>query len=154
MDTNNDGSYGTFKTVPSLYNVSLTAPWTWHGWQENLGAAVHKSITETMLGPEPSAEDIEAVLDFLQEMRSPPNLHRLPDGSLSEAARRGELVFEAKRPAARAAIMGVSSPTTNCTTSASARPRTSIRPTILRRCAMCRARSASCTTVGPRVSRK
>ena len=72
MDTHNDGSYGTFKTVPSLYNVSLTAPWTWHGWQENLGAAVHKSITETMLGPEPSAKDIEAVLDFLQELKAPP----------------------------------------------------------------------------------
>ena len=97
MDTKNDGSYGTFKTVPSLYNVSLTAPWTWHGWQENLGAAVHKSITETMLGPEPSAEDVEAVLDFLQEMRSPPNPYRLPDGSLSAAARRGELVFRGEK---------------------------------------------------------
>ena len=93
MDTKNDGSYGTFKAVPNLYNVSQTAPWTWHGWQENLGAAVHKSITETMLGPEPSAEDIEAVVDFLQEMRAPPNPYRQPDGSLSEAARRGERVF-------------------------------------------------------------
>ena len=40
MDTNNDGSYGTFKTVPALYNVTRTAPWTWHGWQTDLGAAV------------------------------------------------------------------------------------------------------------------
>jgi cytochrome c peroxidase len=97
MDTKNDGSYGTFKTVPSLYNVSATAPWTWHGWQENLGAAVHKSITETMLGPEPSAEDVGAVLDFFQEMRSPRNPYRLPDGSLSQAARRGELVFRGEK---------------------------------------------------------
>ncbi|MES1213055.1 MAG: beta-propeller fold lactonase family protein [Singulisphaera sp.] len=97
MDTKNDGSYGTFKTVPSLYNVSRTAPWTWHGWQENLGAAVHKSITETMLGPEPTPEDIEAVLDFLQELRTPPNPHRNSDGSLSEAARRGEQIFRGEK---------------------------------------------------------
>jgi cytochrome c peroxidase len=97
MDTKNDGSYGTFKTVPGLYNVSQTAPWTWHGWQENLGAAVHKSITETMLGPEPTNDDVQAVVAFLQALPPPPNSYRNPDGSLSEAARRGELVFRGEK---------------------------------------------------------
>jgi YVTN family beta-propeller protein len=106
MDTKNDGSYGTFKTVPNLYNVAQTAPWTWHGWQENLGAAVHKSITETMLGPEPTPTDIEAVLDFLQEMRAPPNPYRMPDGSLSEAARRGERIFRGETAGCSACHQG------------------------------------------------
>ncbi|MCH7728930.1 MAG: beta-propeller fold lactonase family protein, partial [Planctomycetes bacterium] len=54
MDTLNDGSNLSFKTVLPLYNVSDTAPWTWHGWQTDLHAAMHKSITSTMLGPAPT----------------------------------------------------------------------------------------------------
>jgi len=97
MDTMNDGSFGTFKTVPGLYNVARTSPWTWHGWQKDLGAAVHKSITETMLGPEPTADDISAVVAYLEQMPTPPNPFRRADGSISAAAERGELVFKSTK---------------------------------------------------------
>jgi DNA-binding beta-propeller fold protein YncE/mono/diheme cytochrome c family protein len=93
MDTNNDGSYGTFKTVPALHNVTRTAPWTWHGWQTDLKAGVRKSLTETMLGPPPTDEDVRALIAYFDQMHPAPNPHRKPDGSLSDAARRGEQVF-------------------------------------------------------------
>lgn len=97
MDTFNDGSARTFKTVLSLRNVTRTPPWTWHGWQQDLRAAMHKSLTDTMLGPEPTQDDVTALIAFLETLESPPNPHREPDGSLSEAARRGEQVFNSER---------------------------------------------------------
>src|SRR5205085_1272137 len=54
FDTLNDDSYGNPKLTPSLRNVTRTGPWTWHGWQKDLGAAVKKSMTETMFGPDPT----------------------------------------------------------------------------------------------------
>jgi YVTN family beta-propeller protein len=94
MDTRNDGSNGTFKTVLSLRNVTHTGPWTWHGWQKDLDAAMVKSITDTMLGPRPSPDDVKAMIAFLATLRVPPNPHRNTDGSLTEAARRGEKIFK------------------------------------------------------------
>jgi DNA-binding beta-propeller fold protein YncE len=91
MDTLNDGTIRTFKTVLPLHNVAKTEPWTWHGWQRDLGAAMRKSLTETMLGPQPSNEDVEALVVFLSELETPPNPNR--DAGLSDAAKRGELVF-------------------------------------------------------------
>jgi hypothetical protein len=97
MDTRNDGNNGTFKTVLSLRNVTHTGPWTWHGWQKDLGNAVRKSVTDTMQGPEPSAADVQAMLAYLETLRVPPNPYRNPDGSMVEAARRGEKVFTSPR---------------------------------------------------------
>ena len=50
MDTMNDGTEMTLKTVLPLYHVTETFPWTWHGWQTNLTDAMEKSITSTMQG--------------------------------------------------------------------------------------------------------
>jgi YVTN family beta-propeller protein len=94
MDTRNDGSNGTFKTVLSLRNVTHTGPWTWHGWQKDLNAAMVKSITDTMLGKRPSDDDVKALIAYLETLRVPPNPYRNPDGSLSAAAQRGEKVFK------------------------------------------------------------
>ena len=93
MDTRNDGRFGNFKTVLSLRNVTRTGPWTWHGWQKDLDKAMHVSITETMLGKAPSKDDTKAMIAFLATLTVPPNPNRNRDGSLSEAARRGEKVF-------------------------------------------------------------
>jgi cytochrome c peroxidase len=93
MDTLNDGTNGTFKTVLSLYNVTRTRPWTWHGWQTDLSAAMHKSLTETMLGPKPTEADREALVAYLDTLEPPPNPYRNADGSLTEAAERGRQVF-------------------------------------------------------------
>ncbi|MEQ8789050.1 MAG: c-type cytochrome [Pirellulaceae bacterium] len=97
IDTLNDGSRNTFKTVLHLYNLDETPPWTWHGWQEDLGAAMRKSLTDTMLGRPPSDDDVEALAAYLSQLDPPPNPFRKPDGSLTEAALRGKEVFESEK---------------------------------------------------------
>ncbi len=98
MDTHNDGNIPfTFKTVLPLYNMPQTAPWTWHGWQEDFDAALRKSMTDTMLGPQPTDDDVAALAAFFQTLQVPPNPHRAPDGSLPEAAQRGEAVFHSEK---------------------------------------------------------
>jgi len=93
IDTLNDGTMYTYKTVLPLYNLKQTGPWTWHGWQEDLHAAMAKSLTTTMRGPEPSPEDVDDLLSFLATLELPPNPHRAEDGALSAAAKRGREVF-------------------------------------------------------------
>jgi DNA-binding beta-propeller fold protein YncE len=97
IDTHNDGSRFTFKTVLPLSHVAETGPWTWHGWQSDLREAVQTSLTSTMLGKEASAEDVDAMLAYMQQLQPVPNPFRMPDGSLSEAAARGKRVFESAR---------------------------------------------------------
>jgi YVTN family beta-propeller protein len=94
MDTFNDGTPMTLKTVLPLQNVAETGPWTWHGWQQDLGESIHNSLTTTMLGPEPSEDDVRAVHAYLETLQMPPNPYREADGSLSEAAERGRKIFE------------------------------------------------------------
>jgi YVTN family beta-propeller protein len=93
MDTRNDGRFGNFKSVLSLYNVTHTGPWFWHGVAADLDGALRKSMTDTMLGREPSADDLAALRAFLEQLRPPPNPNRTADGGLSESAKRGETVF-------------------------------------------------------------
>ncbi len=97
MDTNNDGTPFSFKTVLSLYNVDRTGPWTWHGWQTDLRAALTKSLTDTMQGPQPSDADLDALAAFLKTLQPPPNPNRGADGSLSEQAARGRELFQSAR---------------------------------------------------------
>jgi len=73
MDTLNDGSRGTAKTVLPLYHVGETSPWTWHGWQTDLHDAARKSLTTTMLGPKPSDADVGALIAYLNTLKPPPN---------------------------------------------------------------------------------
>lgn len=94
IDTFNDGTPNTFKTVLSLHDVDKTTPWTWHGWQTDLHKAMHKSLTDTMLGREPTGHDVEAMIAYLKTLERPPNPFRAADGSLSAAAQRGKQVFE------------------------------------------------------------
>jgi cytochrome c peroxidase len=101
FDTLNDESYGNPKLTPTLRNVANTGPWTWHGWQKDLGAAVNKSLTETMFGPKPKQEDTRALVAFLKTLQHPPNLRRGKDGSLDAAARRGQALFAGKANCAR-----------------------------------------------------
>jgi DNA-binding beta-propeller fold protein YncE len=101
FDTLNDDSYGNPKLTPTLRNVTRTGPWTWHGWQKDLGAAVTKSYTETMFGPRPSADEVKAVLAYLETLDHPPNPHVGRDGSLGESARRGQALFQGKAKCAR-----------------------------------------------------
>lgn len=96
-DTMNDGKFGNPKKVPSLRGVTRTGPWTWHGWQNDLRDSVLNSIKQTMQDQEPvTKEDLDAVHAFLETLEFPPSPRRAADGSLSAAARRGEVVFERK----------------------------------------------------------
>lgn len=92
FDTLNDDSYGNPKLTPTLRNVAHTGPWTWHGWQTDLGKGVEKSLTETMFGPKPSTEDITALLAFLETLQHPPKPGLSP-GKQAEAVKRGRTIF-------------------------------------------------------------
>ena len=93
MDTWNDGTEMSLKTVLPLHGVVHTFPWTWHGWQRNMTEAMEKSITSTMQGEPPTAEDKQALIAYLGTLESPPNPFRKADGSLTAAAERGKRVF-------------------------------------------------------------
>jgi YVTN family beta-propeller protein len=95
FDTLNDDSYGNPKLTPSLRDVVHTGPWTWHGWQKDLGAGVAKSYTETMFGPKPTDDEIKAVVAYLATLEQPPNPH-LIHGKRSPSAERGRALFEGK----------------------------------------------------------
>ncbi len=96
MDTMNDGTEMTLKTVLPLHNVSKTGPWTWHGWQQNLDDAMHKSFTSTMIGKAPTANEKKELIAFLDSLEVPPNPF-LESGELSAAAKRGKLLFESSK---------------------------------------------------------
>lgn len=100
FDTLNDDSQSNPKMTPTLRGVARTAPYTWHGWQEGLGDAVEKSITETLWGKPPSKDDVRAVVAFLGTLEHPPSPH-LTKGKRSEAAQRGKAVFAGKARCAR-----------------------------------------------------
>lgn len=96
MDTRNDGSDRTFKTVTALYQATKTEPWTWHGWQKDLHAAMKKSLADTMIGPEPTDGDVRAMVAYLNELQPPPNPHAAAaakDATLQAAVDRGRAVF-------------------------------------------------------------
>lgn len=97
MDTANDGSMNTFKTVLPLEQVHATQPWTWHGWQSNLEDALVQSFTKTMQGPHINSQDVQAVLAYLKTLEVPPSPFRLPDGKLSQAAERGARLFQSSK---------------------------------------------------------
>jgi DNA-binding beta-propeller fold protein YncE/cytochrome c len=94
MDTWNDGSELTNKTVLALYNVDQTGPWTWHGWQDDLRDSLQNSFTSTMQGPQADEGDIDALQAYLASLELPPNPFRQSDGTLSTAAERGKRIFE------------------------------------------------------------
>lgn len=93
MDTWNDGTEMSLKTVLPLHDVLHTFPWTWHGWQRNMTEAMEKSITSTMQGEAPTSEDKQALIAYLGTLKSPPNPFRQADGSLTVAATRGKKLF-------------------------------------------------------------
>jgi DNA-binding beta-propeller fold protein YncE len=96
MDTRNDGSDKTFKTVTALFHATQTAPWTWHGWQKDFEAAMRKSTVDTMLGPPPTDDDVKALVAYLDTLAPPPNPYLAAakaDATLQAAIDRGRAVF-------------------------------------------------------------
>ncbi len=104
FDTRNDGwqdlsssHQRSRKKVPTLRRVALTGPWTWHGWQTSLDDAIIESFTKSMQGRKPATDEVESVAAYLNTLDFPPNPHREPDGKLSVAAQRGEVVFNSNK---------------------------------------------------------
>ena len=99
VDTLNDGSVGSYKTVLPLFGVTETGPWTWHGWQQDLRTSLVKSFTDTMQGPRPKAEDVDALLAYLETLDYPPAA--VPDASndTTQAIARGQKLFASDRAA-------------------------------------------------------
>ena len=58
--------------------------------------ALQKSMTDTMLGKEPTNEDVDAMAAFVETLTLPPNPHR-ESGRLSAPAARGEAVFQSDK---------------------------------------------------------
>lgn len=76
MDTWNDGSPLTAKTVLPLAGVTDTGPWTWHGWQHDLDESIQNSFVSTMQGPAASPADVAAVRAYLASLQPAPNPFR------------------------------------------------------------------------------
>jgi mono/diheme cytochrome c family protein len=94
MDTWNDGTELTTKTVLPLTGVTNTGPWTWHGWQQDLNESIQNSFTSTMMGKAGSAEDVEAVRVYLESLTPRPNPFRTEANALTASAARGKVLFE------------------------------------------------------------
>ncbi len=94
MDTWNDGTALTVKTVLPLHGVTETAPWTWHGWQKELDESIQNSFTDTMQGKEANPEDVRALRAYLATITLPENPFRSADGKLSQIAEVGRKLFE------------------------------------------------------------
>jgi hypothetical protein len=99
MDTMNDGTPFTFKTVLPLQQLDRTGPWTWHGWQTDLTAAMKHSLKTTMVGKEGSDEDAQALIAFLSTLELPPNPNRATDDASAESIARGEQIFRGPKGA-------------------------------------------------------
>lgn len=98
MDTMNDGSPNTFKTVLPLFHLAETGPWTWHGWQKSLPDSLRHSLTTTMLGPQPTDDDVDALFAYLQQLESPPNPFRTVEGEAERPeVSRGRQVFQSEK---------------------------------------------------------
>ena len=106
FDTMNDGWHDfstsherSRKKVPTLRRVTKTGPWTWHGWQAEIDDAMIESFTKSMQGSSPSDEDVKAIVAYLGTLDFPPNPNRTAEGGLSEAAKRGEAVYQSSKAA-------------------------------------------------------
>ena len=101
IDTMNDGSAYTFKTVLPLYELDQSGPWTWHGWQGDYLEAMKHSLRTTMLGPIPSDDDARAVGAFLAGLKAPPQIASVDSTvdrtPLEESARRGKEIFNGSK---------------------------------------------------------
>jgi YVTN family beta-propeller protein len=106
FDTLNDGRQDlstahlrSRKKAPTLRHVTKTEPWTWHGWQSSLDDAMIESFTKSMQGSKPKADDVKALIAYLDTLEFPRNPFRQSDGSLTPAAQRGRDVFRSARAA-------------------------------------------------------
>jgi len=93
-DNFGDDYFGDPKRVPSLLGTGRTHPWTWTGKTLSLEKQIHKSITVTMQGEQPSVQTTRDLAAFLRTLEPPPALSVARRTVNRQEARRGRQVFE------------------------------------------------------------
>ena len=91
-DLLNDG-LGNPKNARSLVLSDRTPPLMSHAARSNLGACVRAGFVH-ILFTEPKDADVEAVTAYLKSLQPVVSPHRKADGSLTDAAVRGEKIFK------------------------------------------------------------
>lgn len=83
--------------IPSLRGAKYLAPYTHDGRFQTLRDFTHNAIVNEFAGPEPSAQVLDALVAYIQEIAFLPNPKLAAGGRLSglasDAARRGEALF-------------------------------------------------------------
>ncbi len=91
-DNLGDGNYGAPKRIPSLLGVDGTAPFLWSGRRSDLTEQTRKSITTTMHGEDPTADQLKKLVAYMNTLAPPP---RIVPADLAQVAR-GEKTFESR----------------------------------------------------------
>jgi YVTN family beta-propeller protein len=90
------GSGRDLANVQTLRDLNGTAPFKWIGTNQSVykqcGMRFSMFVTRTESF---SPENLDAVVAYImRELTHPPNIHRLPNGELTEAQKRGKAIFE------------------------------------------------------------
>lgn len=93
-DLPNDG-IGNPKNTRSLVMAHKTKPMMSLGVRANLKAAVEAGFRSIQFH-EPTKEEVECVVAYLQSLQPEPSPHLMPDGQLSPSAKRGRELFIGK----------------------------------------------------------
>ena len=149
MDTKNDGSFGTYKMVLSLRNVRHTGPWFWHGWQNDLQAALRKSLGDTMQGPRPATTTCGPWRRSSTRCRRRPTRAARPMANCPPQAASGKRVFESAAAACANCHSGPYLTDGEIHDVGLASSTTSTRATTRRRWSASAIGPAICTTAGP-----
>jgi cytochrome c peroxidase len=88
------------RSTPTLWGAGSRSVYSWAGTAPSLAANIRGIIVNRMKGPEPSAEDLAALVAYVQSLGFPPNPNLNADGSPTAAApaaaRRGYEIFTVK----------------------------------------------------------
>jgi cytochrome c peroxidase len=96
-DNFTDGSFGTPKRVLSLLGVKDTEPWAWNGKMADLKTQVRHSVTSTMHGRNPTAEQVRDLTAYLKTLSPPPALAKARGMNDPDSLKRGQRVFEREK---------------------------------------------------------
>jgi cytochrome c peroxidase len=88
------------RSTPTLWGVGTRQAYSWAGTAPSLAGNIRGIIVNRMKGPEPSAEDLDALVAYVKSLDYPANGFLKADGTPSDAApaaaRRGFEIFSVK----------------------------------------------------------
>jgi YVTN family beta-propeller protein len=92
-----DDGLGNTKNIKSFLGVANTGPFRWQGEALTIGPdECGPTVTGAMRGQPLSTEELAALEAFTTQLPLQPNPYRGPNGTLSEAAKRGQAIFDGK----------------------------------------------------------